>query len=112
MSWQTVLGAKTQFSENHLHNLHKSLEYPHTLNSAYCADGLGENSISEKPRRYAYHFALHGGEGSGTLLTDESDLEAARVSLEQRYGARLATVTATSRIPENHLHNMQNNQAA
>ena len=47
---------------------------------------------SAKPR-HAYSFRLKNNGGGGTYLTDESDLDAARYALIERYGASLLLVT-------------------
>ena len=55
------------------------------------AGGISKNN-SEAAKRFAYRFALHNGEGAGTYLTDEADLDEARASLAAQYGTRLALV--------------------
>lgn len=49
--------------------------------------------LDGRPRRYAYRFRLHNGEGGGTYVTDALTLEAARDELAVTYGSRLAVVT-------------------
>ena len=53
---------------------------------------FGTTAQSDAARRYAYRFALHNAEGSGTYLTDEPDLDKARDNLLDRYGDSLALV--------------------
>jgi hypothetical protein len=43
--------------------------------------------------RHAYRFKLRDGEGGGTYLTEESDLNIARQELVKRYGDRLLLVS-------------------
>lgn len=47
--------------------------------------------LDSAPRRHAYRFRLHNGEGGGTYIS-EGDLATAHAALLKRYGLRLALV--------------------